>query len=239
MATPLTAYDGVENGPSLSPDGSQVAFAWNGPSQSNFDIYIKLVGPGQPIQLTTDPAPDDTPAWSPDGRQIAFRRLTSETTADVYVIPALGGTERKLTSISVRGEGRPSASLLGPTYAANLAWSTDARWLAFGGGPSDDSPRGLWLIGVDGGGTRQLTDAGEHDPGDDHGDWGPAFSSDGRYLAFIREGTLSASAVYVLPLATDLKPTGAPIRITRERAMVRNLPGPRTVAASSSRREAI
>ena len=38
---------GFENAPSLSPDGSQVAFSWNGPKEDNYDIYVKLVGPGE------------------------------------------------------------------------------------------------------------------------------------------------------------------------------------------------
>lgn len=218
-AAPLTSYEGVEIGPSLSPDGSQVAFAWNGPSQDNFDIWIKLVGPGEPIQLTRNPARDYTPAWSPDGKQIAFQRITSQMSADVFVIPALGGAERKVASISVLGEGWLTTSILGPAFASNLAWSPDGRWLAFGGGRSADSARGIWLIDVESAQTRQLTAATEHATGD----WGPAFSPDGRYLAFIREAALSESAVYILPLTADLKPAGAPIRITRESGMVRGV----------------
>ena len=53
----------------LSPDGNQVAFS-DGPRSAKDDIYIKLVGPGEPIRLTTDPLIDDQPAWSPDGRSI-------------------------------------------------------------------------------------------------------------------------------------------------------------------------
>ena len=71
---PLTSYPGIEEMPSLSPDGTQVAFRWNGDAEDNFDIYYKLVGPGDPHLLTTDPAPDTLPKWSPDGNKIAFLR---------------------------------------------------------------------------------------------------------------------------------------------------------------------
>ena len=44
------------------------------------------------------------------------------------------------------------------------------------------------------------------------GDWAPAFTSDGRFLAFIRERTLSDTAVYVQPLS-QLSPTGPPQKV--------------------------
>src|SRR5262249_55160390 len=73
-AVPLTSYPGIEMQPSFSPDGNQVAFAWNGEKQDNFDIYVKLIGAGGNLRLTTHPADDYSPAWSPDGRSIAFLR---------------------------------------------------------------------------------------------------------------------------------------------------------------------
>ena len=42
--------------------------------QDNEDIYVQLVGSGEPLRRTTDPAPDSSPVWSPDGTQIAFVR---------------------------------------------------------------------------------------------------------------------------------------------------------------------
>ena len=53
---PLTTHPGTEEMPSLSPDGTQVAYRWNGEAEDNFDIYVKLVGPGEPIRLTANPA---------------------------------------------------------------------------------------------------------------------------------------------------------------------------------------
>jgi len=41
---PITTSGGTVQNPSFSPDGSQVVFAWNGPRQENFNLYVKLVG---------------------------------------------------------------------------------------------------------------------------------------------------------------------------------------------------
>ena len=55
---PLTTLKGEERHPTFSPDGEQVAFAWNGAKQDNWDIYVTLVGSSNVRRLTSDPAPD-------------------------------------------------------------------------------------------------------------------------------------------------------------------------------------
>jgi Tol biopolymer transport system component/DNA-binding winged helix-turn-helix (wHTH) protein len=215
-AIPLTAYPGYEVSPSLSPDGSQVAFSWNGPTEDNYDIYVKLVGLGRPLRLTTNPAWDDSPAWSPDGRLIAFQRFNSKISADVFIIPALGGAERKVATMSMRGTLQLFHNWKLPP---NLTWTPDAKWIAFGGRTSYDETPGIWLVAADGTEKRRLTQVTGHE----FGDWGPAFSPDGRKLAFIRERTLSASAVYVLPLSSAFTPAGVPERVTRESTSIQGL----------------
>jgi len=64
---PLTTFPGYEAHPALSPDGSEVAFTWNGEKQDNFDIYVMRIGSENARRLTSDPAEDIRPAWSPDG----------------------------------------------------------------------------------------------------------------------------------------------------------------------------
>jgi Tol biopolymer transport system component len=91
-AVPLSTYPGYQEEPSFSPDGNQVAFAWNGEKQDNSDIYVKLIGTsGPPLRLTSDSAKDFSPAWSPDGRYIAFIRDLSDEKGLVFLVPALGG----------------------------------------------------------------------------------------------------------------------------------------------------
>ena len=208
-AIPLTSFPGFEAGPSLSPDGSQVAFSWNGQTQDNHDIYVKLVGPGEVVRLTTNSAPDGNAAWSRDGRLIAFQRFTTAGgSADIFIIPALGGAERRIaTSVSSRRAGR----------TGNLSWTPDGKWIAFGGAPSQAEAGGIWLTAVDRPEIRRLTE------GTSFGDWEPAFSHDGRYLAFVRESTSSAHGVYLLPLSSAFTPAGGAVRITPETPTIRGL----------------
>ena len=203
---PLTSYPGAEMVASFSSDGNTVAFPWTGGNTESFDIYIKVVGPGPPLRLTTHPDWDGSPAWSPDGRHIAFLRGRPEDgeKMGLYLVPALGGTERKLA------ETRVSFSY---QVGSCLAWSPDSRWLAVCDWAEDSpGPLSLFLLSVDSGERRRLTR-----PPEDSlvGDIMPAFSPDGRMLAFSRYGSgLTTSDLYLLDLDEDLNPRGKPRRRT-------------------------
>ena len=96
---PLTALSGDERFATFSPDGNQVAFAWNGEKGDNTDIYVLPIGSGTPLRLTTDPAEDTAPAWSPDGSQIAFVRRQGDRGAVYLTTPPVPNSEQKLTDI--------------------------------------------------------------------------------------------------------------------------------------------
>jgi dipeptidyl aminopeptidase/acylaminoacyl peptidase len=121
IAVPLTSYPGNESWPSFSPDGTQVAFAWDGEKQNNGDIYVKQIGVEPPYRLTNDPAGDYSPAWSPDGRFIAFLREVSTGKTAIMLTPQRGGSERILVEIdgAVRRLG----------YGPFLSWTPDSTWL--------------------------------------------------------------------------------------------------------------
>jgi Tol biopolymer transport system component len=204
FAVPLTSYAGYEGQASFSPDGNQVAFVWDGEEQDNRDIYIKLIGGGPPLPLTHHPADDFRPAWSPDGRWIAFLRDLSAGKLAVLLVPALGGTERKLT------ETFTSVS----SFGSLLAWSPDGSSLAISGKPSPDEPAGLFLLSIESRVKRRLTAP----PAKWLVDVGPAFSPDGHTLAFSRYSGFDISDLYLLALSDSGVPVGEPRRLTFENA---------------------
>jgi Tol biopolymer transport system component len=201
-AVPLTSYTGSEYYPSFSPDGSQVAFSWDGEKQDNFDIYVKLIGAEPPLRLTTNPALETSPAWSPDGRWIAFDRVLPGGKVAVVLISPIGGPERILTEMYFDEHN---------VVGHFLAWSPDSRWLAMVGADKSDEFMGLFLYSVETGEKRRLTSP----PTTNWlGDSCPAFSPDGRTLAFFRWASWANSDLYLLDLSQDFKPVAEPKRLT-------------------------
>ena len=113
---PITSASGNAIFPIFSPDGREIAFIWDGPARRRYDVYVQLVGADLPLRLTYSKSGQiGAPAWSPDGREIAFGRCDGENDG-VYVVPALGGAERKLTTAACL------YSLAGP-----LAWLANGK----------------------------------------------------------------------------------------------------------------
>jgi Tol biopolymer transport system component len=105
--TPLTSDAGYEGEPTFSPDGETIAYVSD--RTGNFEIFLKQVSGGPDVNITNGPADDVQPAFSPDGKQVAFVSTRASTThltyenfgvpptgGDIWVMPALGGSPRRI-----------------------------------------------------------------------------------------------------------------------------------------------
>ena len=209
-ATLLTSYPGLENSPSFSPDGNQVAFGWNGEQEDNWDIYVKMLGPGKPLRLTTNAARDINPSWSPDGRWIAFVRNNS-----VLLVPPIGGTEHEV------GQFHFPTGTNAVTEMLVIGWSPDSRWLVFSSREEAAKPLAVYLVSVETGEKRRLTQP----PQGLNGDYFGAISPDGKLLAFARTPVLGTPAmtesdVYTVALGSNYTPQGEPARATFDGVLI-------------------
>jgi Tol biopolymer transport system component/DNA-binding winged helix-turn-helix (wHTH) protein len=202
---PLTTYPGMEDFGMLSPDGQQVAFVWDEGTDSVGHIYVKQLGSERPLQLTHgDKIYDAAPTWSPDGKYIAFQRMEArpdivDATADIMVMPALGGSERKVATVHM-------ISNLAPCFSPNMSWSPDGKTIAFMDRAPDGQNFAIYQISLDTLERKQLTKA----PVASLGDAYPAYSPDGKTLAFVRT-TKESADVFSIPAAG-----GVALQLTRE-----------------------
>jgi Tol biopolymer transport system component len=205
---PLTSLPGQESVPTFSPDGNQVAFVWDGETGDNQDIYIKLIGAGTAFRLTTSPASDRNPAWSPDGRHIAFIRVFEDKSGGLFLIPALGGPERKIDS--------PQWDDRWDWYGAGLSWSPDGKFLILSDRTAPQDPASLFVLSVERLEKRRLTSppAGAGSIGD----LAPAISPDGQTVAFYRVKMGAFGDIHLVPFAG-----GEPRRLTFEEDWIERL----------------
>jgi Tol biopolymer transport system component/DNA-binding winged helix-turn-helix (wHTH) protein len=194
-AIPLTSFTGRQTQVAFSPDGNQIAFVWGGPQEGPSHIYAKVIGSESLLQLTRDSGSDSRPAWSPDEKSIAFLRTTPQDRA-WYVTSVLGGPERKIAEVHPHFD-------LGSSNSAYFA--PDGQTLAIVDKANTADPASIFLLRLDTSTRRKLTSP----PASTTGDYYPAFSPDGKRLAFARAVSFSATDLYVLSLGG-----GEPKRLT-------------------------
>ncbi|MBU2491037.1 MAG: PDZ domain-containing protein [Bacteroidetes bacterium] len=94
--------------PSLNPDGSKVAFSFQG------DIWVVPSTGGNALRMTVHEGYESNPKWSRDGNNIAFESSRFGNN-DIFTIPANGGAPKRLTYHSandVLGGWTPDNSII-------------------------------------------------------------------------------------------------------------------------------
>ena len=190
----VTSSTALDIFPSFSPDGNTIAYSSD--ENGSFEIYLKqLTRGGRVMQLTNDEARNLQPAWSPDGATIAYY---SQAKGGIWLLPALGGVARRLT-----------------TFGASPAWSPDGTRIVFqSGGVRDLNSTAsvsiggstLWIVSVKDGAPRQLTQL-DHPEG---GHNSPVWSPDGKTIAFVTDGVNVRQALWTVSTdGTNLQKVGS------------------------------
>ncbi|MFU8896993.1 MAG: prolyl oligopeptidase family serine peptidase [Gammaproteobacteria bacterium] len=210
----LTTHPGSDSSPAWSPDGRHIAFVSRRGDDEQSQVYVIPVGGGEARRLTSVPTGAGAPKWFPDGKEVAFisrvfedaenweamtERLKAEKDSKVsaltwdqaplsfwdrwhderrphlYRVSLDGGEPHPITPgsgihllISSAGTGSYDISPDG----AEIAVVADSDTTGVASNPD------VYLVPSSGGRARNIT------PDSPAPDFGPAYSPDGRWLAF-------------------------------------------------------
>ncbi|MEO7648152.1 MAG: protein kinase, partial [Gemmatimonadaceae bacterium] len=218
----LTNDPGGEVMPALSPDGRLLAYF----SEQADGIVVRQVSGGKPVNI----ASGNQPTWSPNGSEIAFARDDG-----IYVIPALGGTARRVITdaewpawspdgkalayvtydgwVSVADvDGRNARKLHRASQPHLFSWSPDGSRLAFVSENSEwmttgnIAPSSIVVLDIDVKEAAVVTT-------DTHLNTSPRWSADGSGIFYV-SSVGGGRDIYFRRIARDGKPTGDAQRLT-------------------------
>lgn len=258
---PLTAEDGLQVQPALSPDGQLVAYVvGNG---RRMQVHVQPVTGGPSWPLSNDTASVQLfPRWSPDGTSVLYLARNG-----AFVVQAAGGVPRlvapggegpamvrsaswapagdsvlvvrndSLLVVSLEGSG---ARVVGRgNEVHSCTWSTarpwiacvSGNWIAFTPGPLFGNRAPSSIVLFPAGGGAPVEVTDRT-----HEHLSPGWSPDGRLLWVLSNRDGVAGDAYVIPIGRDGRPTQPPVR-TGLNAEAISLAGNR-VAYSVPRRRA-
>lgn len=179
---PLASLPGVERHPSISPDGTRVAFAFASSKDPTSHIYVKDLRDGTLTRITSAERSDYQPVFSPDATKLAFLRAANGR-AMVMVSSSSGAAQRQVAEV---GDLIREYSI--------LAWDATGEDILVCDRPDEIAPEvAVFRISVATGARRQVTF-----PPPGMSDWMPAVTPDGT-LGFARAAETGRGDLWSVP----------------------------------------
>lgn len=185
----LRAMDGEQAHPGWAPDGRRVVFARD--LERGGGLYLMRPDGTRVTPLAGGRNAGD-PSFSRDGRWIVFTRDVSERENGLAIIPAGGGTPRRVTTNPEHGGAGGGEC----GCDVDARFTPDGRHIVFQRLRHDETDSAIFIVGRDGRGLRRLTDwklaAGL-----------PRVSPDGRLIAYSTNTNESGEVANVWVMGLD------------------------------------
>lgn len=215
---PFTSRDGEQLQPAFSPDGKTVAYVAVPEDGGAQHIYIKSITAETSAQITSGSGNDFSPTWSPDGSRIAYLSDSIEGLG-IYLVDVRTRASRKVFVPQSASQWEQGA----------LTWSPDGESLAFPDHAGSNPSSSIVLLNLKTLQSQTLTTP----PDGWEGDLTPAFSPDGKRIAFSRASETAVRDLYWIAA------TGGPVhQITHDSAGIDSLawfPDGKSIVFSSNR----
>jgi eukaryotic-like serine/threonine-protein kinase len=197
---PLASQRGLEDNPSISPDGLWVSCLYRARPSDRPQMQVHSMQGGPPIVIDTPGLMVEGPAaWSPDSSELLFSAREGAREHSIYRVSRKGGFLRPVFKCRPRGDP-----------GCELDWSPDGRTLVIADRWPGNSE--LYVLDLASGRRRDLIQ-----PTDPYVKR-PRFSPDGKWIAYLKQVLMTSDDLYLIAAAG-----GEPRRITDNPWYLRSL----------------